>query len=117
MNVKEKQDTAILDQIPFVRLLLLILIKKNPGVTGYDLMALVAKFSNNLINLKSGTTYSELRKLEKFNLVSSSLSKVGRKKREYLINSDGEKFINKTIEQIKTKIDNLLIPLIKLNEV
>ena len=80
-------------------------------------MNLVAEFSNDLINLKSGTTYSELRKLEKFKYVASSLTEGGRKRREYVINEEGEKYITIMIKKINIRIEKLLLPLIKMNDI
>lgn len=116
MSKNEKQKRTMLESIPLVRLLFLIFIKKNPNVTGYELMNLVADFSNNLIILKTGTTYTELRKLEKLGFVSSTMVLTGRKQRKYIISSDGVDFIVNNLVQVKSRINNLLLPLIHLFE-
>ena len=44
MSENEKHKRTTLESVPLVRLLFLIFIKKNPNVTGYELMNLVADF-------------------------------------------------------------------------
>ena len=73
------------DPVPLTRAIFLALICKTPSITGYELMNLVPKVMKNRIRFKSGTLYSELRRLENMGLVSSEQSSTGRKQRKYKI--------------------------------
>ncbi|MGY5858805.1 MAG: PadR family transcriptional regulator [Candidatus Thorarchaeota archaeon] len=105
-----------LEPLPIVRVLFLGFIKRHPHSTGYDLMRLISEFTKGLIELKSGTTYSELRRLESQKLVESTQEKEGRKRRSYTITSSGEKELSQLANQMKLRVDSILTPLLSLIE-
>ena len=102
------------DPVPLTRAIFLALICKTPAITGYELMNLVPKELNNRIRFKSGTLYSELRRLESMGLVSSEQSSTGRKQRKYKITTSGKDTLNKISGQIKDRIEFILNPLISI---
>ena len=102
------------DPVPLTRAIFLALICKTPGITGYELMNLVPKELNNRIRFKSGTLYSELRRLENMGLVSSEQSTTGRKQRKYKISPTGKDTLKKISIQIKDRIEYILNPLISI---
>ncbi len=106
-------EKNLLEPIPIVRALFLLLIKKYPKSTGYDLMNYVEKITNGKIKLQTGTVYGELRRLEKSKLLVSNLSTKGRKKRCYEITDEGLKELDSLIRAIKFRIKNLLEPLVE----
>ena len=105
-----------LEPLPIVRMLVLVFIKRQPHVTGYDLMGLISDFTGGLVELKSGTAYSELRRLEMQKLVESTQEKEGRKRRSYTITSSGKKELAQLASQIKVRVDSILKPLLALIE-
>ena len=105
-----------LEPLPIVRVLFLVFIKRQPNVTGYDLMGLISDFTKGRVELKSGTVYSELRRLESLGLVESTQEKVGRKRRSYTITSSGEEEVTQLAEQMKMRVDSILKPLLSLIE-
>jgi len=107
-------EKNLLEPIPIVRALFLLLIKKYPNSTGYDLMSYVSEFTHGKIKLQTGTVYGELRRLEKSKLLVSKLTTEGRKKRCYEITDAGKEELACLIRAIRFRIDNLLEPLIKL---
>ena len=102
------------DPVPLTRAIFLALICKTPGITGYELMNLVPKELNNRIRFKSGTLYSELRRLENMGLVSSEQSSTGRKQRKYKISPTGKDTLKKISIQVKDRIEFILNPLINI---
>ncbi len=102
------------DPVPLTRAIFLALICKTPGITGYELMNLVPKVMNNRIRFKSGTLYSELRRLENMGLVSSEQSSTGRKQRKYKITPTGKNTLKKISIQVKDRIEFILNPLISI---
>ena len=105
-----------LEPLPIVRVLFLVFIKRQPRVTGYDLMGLISDFTGGLVEMKSGTAYSELRRLETQGLVESTQEKDGRKRRSYTITSSGKKELAQLAEQMKMRVDSILKPLLSLIE-
>ncbi|MHA1137109.1 MAG: PadR family transcriptional regulator [Candidatus Thorarchaeota archaeon] len=103
-----------LEPLPIVRVLFLGFIKRHPNSTGYDLMRLISEFTKGLIELKSGTTYSELRRLESQKLVESTQEKDGRKRRSYTITSSGERELSHLADQMKVRVESILEPLLSL---
>ena len=102
------------DPVPLTRAIFLALICKTPGITGYELMNLVPKIMNNRISFKSGTLYSELRRLENMGLVSSEQSSTGRKQRKYKITTSGKDTLKKISIQVKERIKFILNPIISI---
>ena len=102
------------DPVPLTRAIFLALICKTPSITGYELMNLVPKIMNNRISFKSGTLYSELRRLENMGLVSSEQSSTGRKQRKYKISPTGKDVLKNISQQIKDRIQFILNPLISI---
>lgn len=103
-----------LEPVPVVRVLLLALIRTSPESSGYDLMKGVSDFTNGTIELKSGTVYTELRRLEKNGSVESSRENTGRRRRAYTITKQGENDLLQLANQIEKRVEVLLNPLIKL---
>ncbi len=102
------------EPVPLTRAIFLALICKTPSITGYELMNLVPEIMNNRISFKSGTLYSELRRLENMGLVSSEQSSTGRKQRKYKITSTGKDTLKKISKQVRDRIQFILTPLISL---
>jgi len=69
---------------------------------------------NNRVRFKSGTLYSELRRLENMGLVSSEQSSTGRKQRKYKIAPTGKDALKKISMQINDRIVYILKPLISI---
>jgi len=103
-----------LEPLPIVRVLFLGFIKRHPHTTGYDLMKLISEFTDGRVDLKSGTTYSELRRLESQKLVESTQEKEGRKRRSYTITSSGESELSQLSNQMKIRVESILKPLLSL---
>ncbi|MHA1720448.1 MAG: PadR family transcriptional regulator [Promethearchaeota archaeon] len=112
-NSKESTKNSH-DPVPLTRAIFLALISKNPNITGYELMSLVPKIMNDRIKFKSGTLYSELRRLESMGYVSSEQSTTGRKQRKYKITMAGKETLKRISKQIKDRIQYILNPLISL---
>lgn len=104
------------ETLPIVRTLLLLFIQKNPDTSGYYLMTKIAEFTREFIDLKSGTTYSELRKMEEARFVTSIQEAKGRKTRKYLITKEGTEELQKNINLIKLRINFILLPILDLFE-
>ena len=102
------------EPVPLTRAIFLAFICKTPSITGYELMNLVPEIMNNRISFKSGTLYSELRRLENMGLVSSEQSSTGRKQRKYKITSTGKDTLKKISKQVRDRIQFILTPLISL---
>ncbi len=102
------------DPVPLTRAIFLALICKTPSITGYELMNLVPKVMKNRIRFKSGTLYSELRRLENMGLVSSEQSSTGRKQRKYKISPTGKDALKNISKQIEDRIEFILKPLISI---
>ena len=77
-------------------------------------MNLVPEIMNNRISFKSGTLYSELRRLENMGLVSSEQSSTGRKQRKYEITPTGKDALKKISKQVRDRIQFILNPLISI---
>ena len=101
-----------LEPLPIVRVLFLGFIKQHPHSTGYDLMRLISEFTDGRVELKSGTTYSELRRLESQKLVESIQEEEGRKRRSYTITSAGQKELAQLVNQMKIRVESFLRPLL-----
>ena len=81
-----------------------------------DLMGLISDFTGGLVEMKSGTAYSELRRLETQGLVESKQEKEGRKRRSYVITSSGEEELVQLASQMRVRVDSILKPLLSLIE-
>ena len=118
-NSEESEESAtpkLLEPIPLVRILFLLLIKKNPSCTGYNLIRLVSEFTDGVLNLRSGTVYNELRKMEKVGLLQSELDETGRRLRKYQITRKGIQEMQRLTQQIKIRTETLLLPILNLAE-
>lgn len=100
--------------VPIVRALFLTLIMKNPQITGYDILHDTPETINASIEIKTGTVYTELRRLEKFGFVKSIQSQEGRKSRHYEITTASIKELKALNMQIKNRIKYLIEPLLEL---
>lgn len=115
---KEAKSTGQvrLEPLPIVRVLLLAFIKLHPQSTGYDLMGLISGFTEGLVDLKSGTVYTELRRLEKQGLVESVQESAGRKRRSYVISKMGRAELEQLTQQVAMRVNRVLLPLLSLIE-
>lgn len=109
----EIANSEDLEPVPVVRVLLLALIRKSPESSGYDLMKAISDFTNGTTNLSSGTVYTELRRLEKNDSVTSFRETTGRRRRSYSITKLGEKELLQLVAQIEKRVEIVLNPLIK----
>jgi len=103
-----------MEPLPIVRALFLVFIRRHPNSTGYDLMSLISDSTNGLVELKSGTVYSELRRLEGLDFVKSVQEEEGRKRRTYEITKQGLKELNQLAKQMQMRVDTIIAPLLKL---
>ena len=72
-----KKSYRPMEPLPIVRALFLVFIRRHTNSTGYDLMGLISESTNGLVELKSGTVYSELRRLEGLGFVKSEQEERG----------------------------------------
>jgi len=110
--VKIKRRTT--GPVPLLRALFLTLIMKKPKITGYDILHMTPETINTSIEMKTGTVYTELRRLEKSGFVKSIQSQEGRKSRHYEITTEGVEELKALNTQIKNRIKFLIEPLIEL---
>ncbi len=110
-EIAEKQK--ILRPLPIIRALFLALIMRNPQITGYEILQIVPEAINSSLKVKTGTVYTELRKLEKVGLVNSIQASGGRRRRQYEITALGLVELKELNIQIKTRIQSLLEPLLE----
>ncbi|TFG34871.1 PadR family transcriptional regulator [Candidatus Thorarchaeota archaeon] len=103
-----------LEPVPLVRALLLALLKERPKSTGYDLMKGVEDVSQRTVSISSGTTYAELRRLERLKFVTSERDKTGRRRREYILTDSGRIELENLVTIIESRIELILKPLIQL---
>ena len=102
--------------VPLVRVMLLTFIKLHPRSSGYDLAGLIRDFTRGGVELKSGTIYGELRRLEYDRLVTSNQEATGRRKRTYVISEAGIEELSTLVSQVKSRIEYILQPLVSLSE-
>lgn len=105
-----------LEPVPLVKVLLLTFLKTRPESSGYDLMKSIRDFTGGRIELKSGTVYGELRRLEHQGLVQSQRETSGRRRRAYVVTDNGMQELGRLVTQIKARMSLLLQPLIALAE-
>jgi len=105
-----------LEPLPIVRALFLTFIQAHPQSTGYSLMKVISDFTDGRVELKSGTVYTELRRLEKQGFVKSTQEEVGRKRRGYEITQAGEMELLELAHQMRFRINRVLNPLLALME-
>ncbi|MHA1867019.1 MAG: PadR family transcriptional regulator [Candidatus Heimdallarchaeaceae archaeon] len=101
-----------IESLPITRTLILICLQKQPNSSGYSLIKSIRNLTNDLVKLKSGTLYPELRKLENEGLVISVLTEDKRKTRLYQITDEGKKKLDELINLIELRINNVLQPII-----
>lgn len=111
-NPVDGEEYSPLEPLPIVRVLLLLLIRDNPGSTGYDLIGLTDDLTGGRAVLQSGTVYGELRRLEQYGMLSSQRETGGRKRREYLVTEQGEQELATLMQQVKMRITSVLRPLL-----
>ncbi|MHA1929801.1 MAG: PadR family transcriptional regulator [Candidatus Thorarchaeota archaeon] len=111
-----KKSYRPMEPLPIVRALFLVFIRRHPDSTGYDLMGLISDSTNGLVELKSGTVYSELRRLEALGFVTSAQEEKGRKRRAYVITKSGIKELSLLAKQMQMRVDLIIMPLLKLIE-
>ncbi|TFG15484.1 PadR family transcriptional regulator [Candidatus Thorarchaeota archaeon] len=107
-----ESDRSPLEPLPLVRALLLASIWHNPDSTGYDLMGIVSEFTDERVELKSGTIYAELRTLEREGLVQSIREETGRRRRSYRITKEGRENLMQLAEEIRFRTEHILGPLL-----
>ncbi len=107
-----ESNRSPLEPLPLVRALLLVSIWQNPDSTGYDLMGIVSEFTDEQVELKSGTIYAELRALEREELVQSVREKTGRRRRSYRITEEGRENLMQLTEEIRFRTEYILGPLL-----
>ena len=112
MASNERSSKNLIEPLPMVRVLLLHMIEMNPKVSGYSLISLISEFSNKMVELRTGTVYNELRKLEKNGFLISTQQETSRKIREYTITKSGSEELNNLMSIVKKKIDGILRPLL-----
>ncbi|MHA1229932.1 MAG: PadR family transcriptional regulator [Candidatus Helarchaeota archaeon] len=110
------KEKILIKKVPLVSTLFLAIIEKNPGITGYDILKKINEVIKIPIEIKSGTLYTQLRRLESSGLVISEQEFSGRKLRRYKITEKGKKELLAKLEKIKTRIKYFLIPLINYIE-
>lgn len=124
-NGMRRPVTDPLSPLPLTRVIILTLIAKFPGITGYELMQLVPQKLHPSITLKTGTVYSELRRLDPTNedknkdkfkpqLLTSEQSETGRKHRRYSITNLGREELKLLSQQIQNRRNFVIGPLLKL---
>ncbi len=100
--------------VPVVRALLLTLILEHPDSTGYVLMRRIREFTGGRVELKTGTVYSELRRLEDQGLVTTTRESGGRQRRTYRITERGREELGIIVEEIQRRVNFVLRPLVEL---
>ncbi|MHA2203324.1 MAG: PadR family transcriptional regulator [Candidatus Hodarchaeales archaeon] len=113
-KVKKKQLSF--EPLPVTKILFLALLKKYPNSSGYDLMQRVKEFSDNLIEIQSGSIYPTLRDLEKLDLVTSEQQPKGRKRRLYTLTESGKRELTVLGTLLRTRMRLLMSPLLELIE-
>ncbi|MFX1517778.1 MAG: PadR family transcriptional regulator [Promethearchaeota archaeon] len=112
----EGSSVNLLESLPIIRIILLVIIAQYPNSTGYEMMSYIQKQTNNYIIPKSGTIYSELRKMESETLVKSTLHESGRTKRKYELTKHGKVVLDQLIQVMKLKMEQVIFPIITLYE-
>ncbi len=115
-DIATTSSTNPLEPLPIVRALLLALLQANPGSSGYDLMKLVRQSTHDTVELKSGTVYPELKRLERDGLVTSIQEGERRKRRSYQLTAKGREELKQLLHQVQFRIRNILQPLINIIE-
>lgn len=88
-----------------LQLLILKFIYENQSY-GYDLIKQIADVSNNSMNIKSGTMYTTLRRMEKGGFIKSVWREgdIGPSKRLYGLTPQGKRYLNKMLHNISNRI-------------
>jgi len=79
-------------------------------------MKVISDFTDGEVELKSGTAYTELRRLEKHGFVKSIQEEAGRKRRGYEITQAGEMELLQIARQLRFRVNRVLNPLLALIE-
>ena len=77
-------------------------------------MRAISGFTDGEVELKSGTVYTELRRLEKHGFVRSMQEEVGRQRRGYEITQAGEMELLQLAHQMRFRVNRVLNPLLAL---
>ena len=109
-----KKTYRPMEPLPIVRALFLVFIRRHPNSTGYDLMGLISDSTDGLVDLKSGTVYSELRRLEGLGFVTSNQEESGRKRRAYAITKSGVKELSHLEKLMRMRVDSIINPLLDM---
>ncbi len=107
-----EQEYSPLEPLPIVRIMLLLLVRDEPGSTGYDLIGLIEELTHGHAMIQSGTVYGELRRLEKHGMLTSQREKDGRRRREYQITEQGEQELAMLMAQVRMRTRTVLKPLL-----
>jgi DNA-binding PadR family transcriptional regulator len=75
-------------------------------------MGIVSEFTDERVELKSGTIYAELRALEEEGLVQSVREETGRRRRSYKITEEGKENLMQLAEEVRFRTENILMPLL-----
>ena len=88
-----------------LQLLILKFIYENQSY-GYDLIKQIADVSNDSMNIKSGTMYTTLRRMEKGGFIKSVWKEgdKGPSKRLYGLTPQGKKYLNEMLHNISSRI-------------
>ncbi|MHA1819579.1 MAG: PadR family transcriptional regulator [Promethearchaeota archaeon] len=108
----KKERTDFFEPVPLMNTLFLAIIQKHPGITGYEIPKHIVEIIKLDIPIKSGSLYTQLRRLEKAKLVSSVQEPKGRRLRRYTITSLGEKELQLNRNRIEFRVEYILKPLI-----
>ena len=114
-NSTRRPVTDPLSPLPLTRVIILTLISKFPNITGYNLMK--KKVPENLhpdIRLKTGTVYSELRRLEERGILVSEQDVSGRRERRYTLTDSGLEELKQLSQQIQERRNKVIGPLLAL---
>ena len=112
MAKNDKTSRNLIEPLPMVRVLLLHMIEQNPKISGYSLINKISEFSNSKVELRTGTVYNELRKLEKNGSLVSTQEETSRKIREYTITKEGSEELAYLMSIVNKKIKDILQPLL-----
>ena len=114
-NGTRKSVSEALSPLPLTRVIILTLIAKFPSITGYALMKKkVPEHLHPNITLKTGTVYSELRRLEDRGILVSKQDISGRRERRYTITDSGLDELTKLSQQIQNRRNFVIGPLLTL---
>ncbi len=77
-------------------------------------MKRVTEFTGGRIELRTGTVYSELRRLEEQGLVKTRQESGGRQRRTYRLTAKGKRELESLVKDIEQRVSVVLNPLVQL---